>query len=71
MLTDQSPAVEETSRETIVPLDGRRIVTTTAVAKVAGAVGIFVGLSAVYAAIAQVWNELFGRVVLPLGSPSS
>lgn len=41
-----------------------------AVAKAAGAVGIVVGLSAVYAAIAQVWNELFGRVVLPLGPTS-
>jgi uncharacterized protein len=36
-------------------------------AKVAGWEGIFVGLSAVYGAIAQVWNELYGRVVLPLG----
>lgn len=35
--------------------------------KVAGWEGIFVGLSAMYASIAQVWNELFGRVVLPLG----
>ncbi len=35
--------------------------------KVAGFEGIFVGLSAVYASIAQVWNELYGRVVLPLG----
>jgi len=29
--------------------------------------GIFCGFSAVYAALAQVLNELFGRVVLPLG----
>jgi uncharacterized protein len=32
--------------------------------------GIFCGFSAVYAALAQVLNELFGRVVLPLGSVS-
>jgi uncharacterized protein len=35
--------------------------------KVAGWEGIFVGLSAVYGSIAQVWNELYGRVVLPIG----
>jgi succinate-acetate transporter protein len=35
--------------------------------RIAGFEGIFVGLSAVYASIAQVWNELYGRVVLPLG----
>jgi hypothetical protein len=35
--------------------------------KVAGWEGIFVGLSAVYGSIAQIWNEVYGRVVLPLG----
>jgi len=35
--------------------------------KVAGFEGIFVGLSAVYASIAQIWNDAYGRVVLPLG----
>jgi len=34
---------------------------------IAGWEGIFVGLSAVYGSIAQVWNELYGRTVLPLG----
>jgi hypothetical protein len=34
---------------------------------IAGWEGIFVGLSAVYGSIAQVWNELYGKVVLPLG----
>ncbi len=34
---------------------------------IAGWEGIFCGLSAVYASIAQVWNELYGRVVLPIG----
>ena len=35
--------------------------------KIAGWEGIFVGLSAVYASIAQVWNDAYGRVVAPLG----
>jgi uncharacterized protein len=35
--------------------------------KIAGWEGIFVGFSAVYGSIAQVWNELYGRVVLPIG----
>ncbi len=37
------------------------------IGKIAGWEGIFVGLSAMYGSIAQIWNELFGRVVLPLG----
>ena len=32
--------------------------------------GIFCGLSAVYAALAQVLNEVYGRTVLPLGAVS-
>ncbi len=35
--------------------------------KVAGFVGIFCGFSAIYAAVAQVTNEVHGFVVLPLG----
>ena len=35
--------------------------------KVAGCEGIFVGLSAMYGSIAQIWNEVYGHVVLPLG----
>ena len=35
--------------------------------KVAGWEGIFVGLSAIYGSIAQIWNEVYGEVVLPLG----
>ena len=35
--------------------------------KVAGWEGIFVGLSAVYGSIAQILNEVYGRVVLPIG----
>ena len=35
--------------------------------KVAGWEGIFVGLSAMYGAIAQIWSEVYGHVVLPLG----
>jgi succinate-acetate transporter protein len=38
-----------------------------AITKIAGWEGIFVGLSAVYGSIAQVWNELYGRVILPIG----
>jgi succinate-acetate transporter protein len=34
---------------------------------IAGWEGILTGLTAVYASIAQVWNELYGRTVLPLG----
>ena len=34
---------------------------------IAGYEGIFCGLSAFYAAIAQVLNEVYGRVVLPVG----
>jgi len=37
------------------------------ITKIAGWEGIFVGLSAVYGSIAQVWNELYGRVILPIG----
>jgi hypothetical protein len=33
--------------------------------------GIFCGLSACYTGLAQVLNETFGRVVLPLGLPAS
>ena len=36
-------------------------------AKVAGWEGVFVGLSAMYGSIAQIWNEVYGHVVLPLG----
>jgi succinate-acetate transporter protein len=32
-----------------------------------GYVGIFCGLSAIYTGLAQVLNELFGRIILPLG----
>jgi len=37
------------------------------IGKVAGWEGIFVGLSAMYGSIAQIWNEVYGHVVLPLG----
>ena len=38
-----------------------------AIKTVAGCEGIVCGLSALYAAIAQVLNEVYGRTVLPLG----
>jgi succinate-acetate transporter protein len=40
---------------------------STLVGKIAGWEGIFCGLSAIYAGIAQVLNEVYGKVVLPLG----
>jgi succinate-acetate transporter protein len=40
-------------------------------AKIAGWEGIFVGLSAMYGSIAQVWNEVYGQTVLPLGQVQS
>jgi succinate-acetate transporter protein len=39
----------------------------TAIKTIAGYEGILCGLSALYAAIAQVLNEVYGRTVLPLG----
>jgi succinate-acetate transporter protein len=38
-----------------------------AITKLAGYEGIFCGLAAIYAAMAQVLNEVYGRTVLPLG----
>lgn len=35
---------------------------------VAGIEGIFCGFSAIYAGVAQVWNEVYGKTILPLGS---
>ena len=40
---------------------------SAAIKTLAGYEGIFCGFSACYAAIAQVLNEVYGRVVLPLG----
>jgi|SRR5665213_2031496 len=40
-----------------------------AITRAAGYEGIVCGLSAMYAGFAQVLNELYGRVVLPLGVP--
>jgi succinate-acetate transporter protein len=37
---------------------------------IAGYEGIICGASAIYAAMAQVINEQFGRIVLPLGEPA-
>ncbi len=36
------------------------------IGRIAGWEGIFTGLSAMYASVAQIWNELYGRVVLPV-----
>ena len=40
---------------------------SAAIGTIAGWEGIFCGLSAIYAAMAQVLNEVYGKVVLPLG----
>jgi succinate-acetate transporter protein len=50
-----------TGESTFLGMDG---VTWT---KIAGYEGIVTGLSAVYASIAQVWNDAYGRTVLSLG----
>ena len=42
-----------------------------ALGKFAGYEGIFCGLSAMYGSAALVLNEVFGRTVLPLGSPAA
>jgi succinate-acetate transporter protein len=39
----------------------------TVVGKIAGWEGIFCGLSAIYGAVAQILNEVYGKVLLPLG----
>jgi uncharacterized protein len=40
---------------------------STVVGKIAGWEGIICGLSAIYGAVAQILNEVYGKVVLPLG----
>lgn len=44
-----------------------KITGSEAVAHLAGFEGIFCGASAIYAGVAQILNEVYGRVVLPLG----
>jgi len=43
---------------------------STAIKHLAGYEGIICGFSAIYAAMAQVWNEVYGKTVLPLGPMS-
>ncbi|MBE0479642.1 MAG: acetate uptake transporter [Dehalococcoidia bacterium] len=38
------------------------------ITRIAGYEGLVCGLSAVYAATALIWNEVYGRTVLPLGT---
>ncbi|HPQ44917.1 MAG TPA: acetate uptake transporter [Syntrophales bacterium] len=40
---------------------------STTIKHLAGYEGIICGFSAIYAAMAQVWNEMYGKTVLPLG----
>lgn len=51
-------------------LAAARITGNETVEHAAGWEGIVCGLSACYAAIAQVLNEVYGRTVLPLGNPA-
>ncbi|KAA0003216.1 MAG: hypothetical protein FE048_02005 [Thermoplasmata archaeon] len=41
----------------------------TTITKIAGYEGIICGLSAVYLAMAEVINETYGRIVVPIGKP--
>jgi uncharacterized protein len=45
----------------------RDVTGSAAIATITGYEGIFCGLSAMYASIAQILNEVYGRVVLPIG----
>jgi hypothetical protein len=45
----------------------RDITGSAAIGTIAGYEGIFCGASAIYTAVAQIWNEVYGREVLPLG----
>ena len=38
-----------------------------AIGELAGWEGILTGLLAVYTATAQIWNDVYGRTILPLG----
>jgi succinate-acetate transporter protein len=40
---------------------------SVAVKHFAGYEGIFCGFTAIYTAMAQVWNEMYGKTILPLG----
>ena len=40
---------------------------STVITRIAGIEGIVCGLSAIYAALAQVLNEVYGRVIAPIG----
>jgi hypothetical protein len=40
---------------------------STGTIKAAGVIGIFTGLSAVYVAMAELINEMYGRTILPIG----
>ena len=45
----------------------RDITGSAVIGKLAGYEGIVCGASAIYASVAQIWNEVYGREVLPLG----
>jgi succinate-acetate transporter protein len=37
------------------------------IGKLTGYEGIFCGISAIYTSIAQIWNEIYKKQILPLG----
>ena len=43
---------------------------SSAIRIIAGFEGVFCGLSAIYVAVAEVLNEVYGRIVLPIGPVS-
>ncbi len=45
----------------------RDITGSEIIGKLTGYEGIICGASAIYASVAQIWNEVYGREVLPLG----
>jgi succinate-acetate transporter protein len=44
------------------PIGGKYVIGT-----IAGIEGVFCGGSAIYLAVAEIWNEIYGREVLPIG----
>jgi hypothetical protein len=44
------------------PINGKNVIGT-----IAGVEGIFCGGSAIYLAIAEIWNSVYGRTILPIG----
>ena len=41
---------------------------STLIKQIAGYEGLICGFSAIYLSLAQIWNELYGRIMVPIGS---